>query len=53
MRKLVHITAWLVPLLCILWVTQANAADRPNLLIMGEDADENSIPRDHDASLAC
>ncbi|PCJ38681.1 MAG: hypothetical protein COA99_11445 [Moraxellaceae bacterium] len=49
MRKLVLVTTWLIPLFCLLWMTQANAADRPNLLIMGEDADDNSIPRNHDA----
>jgi len=37
--------SWLVLLLMALFVSAAGAADRPNILIMGEDYDEDTVPR--------
>jgi len=36
---------WLMTLLTVVMVSTASAADRPNLLIMGEDYDPDTVPR--------
>jgi len=45
MRRLFFLKVWLLFIFCYVVIPPAIALDRPNILLMGEDADTDSVPR--------